>query len=630
MATRSKLAVILHADVVGSTALVRKDESVAHDRIQTAFQIFSQALRLHGGTVHEIRGDALVAEFSRASDAVLAAVAAQQGNADRNAELTDAIIPQVRVGIALGEVVIADGTLTGAGVVLAQRLEQLANPGGVCISAAVREAVPDRLPLDYAGLGAQDAKGFDEPVVAYTVSLKPGEVIPEPSPPIVEVEVERPKRHRLVAVVVAFMLIVGGLLSWLQPWGPDIERADPGKMANALPDKPSITVLPFDNMSTDKEQDYFSKGVSEDISTDLTKISGLFVAPRTIMSRYKGNGLDLRRLSNEVGVRYILEGSVRRAQDRLRISAQLYDARTDQQVWAERYDRDIKDLFAVQDDISEKVVAALSAKLATRTLTRVARTYTPNVDAYDLYIRGRATRIPPTPDNLAAASKLFEKTIAIDPGFSGGYAGASFTNVLRYGRCTNSCERLLDAALDMANKAVSLDSAFGPGHGSLAEVLFRRGELDEALSAIQKAVEAAPNDSLMRASYGRILGHAGRFEEGIQQVKQALRMSPDSLPLLYYLGSIYRVAGRFEEAIDALMEHRKRLGGRVLPGPTAQLAAAYMQSGREAEARATVQELLRVEPRFSVVQASRTLGFKSKEASAQFLGALRTAGLPDH
>jgi adenylate cyclase len=447
---------------------------------------------------------------------------------------------------------------------------------------------------------------------------------------MVEAEVERPKRKRLVAVVVAFILIAGGLLSWLWPWGPDIKGADPGKLAHALPDKPSIAVLPFVNMSTDKEQDYFSDGISEDINTDLTKISGLFVAPRTTMRRYQGKALDLRQLSNEVGARYILEGSVRRAQDRLRISAQLYDAKTDQQVWAERYDRDIKDLFTVQDDISEKVVAALSAKFATRTLTRVARTYTPNVDAYDLYIRGRATRIPPTPDNLAAASKLFEKAIALDPGFSGGYAGASFTNVLRYGHCSNSCERFLDAALEMANKAVGLDPGFGPGYGSLAEVLFRRNELDDALTAIQKAVEAAPNDSLMRASYGRILGHAGRFEEGIQQVKQAMRMSPDSLPHLYYLGSIYRVAGRFEDAIDALREHRKRLGDRVLPAPTAQLAAAYMQSGRGAEARATVQELLQAVPRFSVAQASRMLGFKSTKDSAPFLEALRNAGLPDH
>jgi len=190
MAPRSKVAVILHAEVVGSTALVRQDEHLAHDRIQAAFQRFSEALQAYGGSVHEIRGDALVAEFSRASDAALATVAAQKGNTDSNTQLTDEIVPQIRIGIALGEVGIADNALTGAGVILAQRLEQLADPGGICISAAVREAVPERLPLDYADLGDHDAKGFDEAVVAYAVLLKPGATLPEPVSAAVEAEVE--------------------------------------------------------------------------------------------------------------------------------------------------------------------------------------------------------------------------------------------------------------------------------------------------------------------------------------------------------------------------------------------------------------------------------------------------------
>jgi adenylate cyclase len=329
-------------------------------------------------------------------------------------------------------------------------------------------------------------------------------------------------------------------------------------------------VIPVRNRSDDKAQDYFSDGISEDINTDLTKVASLAVTPTATMRRCKGKTLDLRDVSDRIRVRYILEGSVRRGTGRLRISAQLYDAKADKQVWAERYDRGVEDLFAVQDDIAEKVVTAISAKLTTGALTRQVRTYTPNVEAYDLYIRGSATRIARTPDNLAAASGFFEKAIGIDPKFAGGYAGASFTKILRYEHCSNSCEGLLDAALELANKAVSLDPTFGPGYGSLAEARFRRDELGEALSAVQKAVEVASNDFLMRASYGRILRYAGRHEEGIQQVKQALQMNPDSLPLLYYLGSIYRVAGRFEEAIDALREHRKRLGGRILPAPTAQ------------------------------------------------------------
>ena len=627
MPTRAKLAVILHADVVGSTRLVQIDEGLAHDRIQGAFNRLSRSIEAYGGIAHEIRGDALVAEFDRASDAVSAALAFQLENTVNNETIADNLRPTVRVGIALGEVIIADNTVTGAGVVLAQRLEQLAEPAGLCISAAVREALPARLPFEYGVLGEQKLKGFDEPVWAFSVALAERGTLPEP-----EAVLPRPAANNrnqfskswIVAVMFSCLLVMAGGIFWYMGWG-ETEKVELAAARGEL----TIAVRPFTNSSDDKSQDYFSDGISEDINTDLTKVASLTVTSAATMRRYSGEAIELKDISREIKARYILEGNVRRGENRLRISVQLYDAKADRQVWAERYDRDLKDLFAVQDDISARVVNAISAKLAVGTLVRQVRAYTPNVLAYDFYIRGRATRIPPTPANLAKASELFEQSIAVDPKFAGGYAGASVTNVLRYEHCAKSCDGLSAKALELANKAVDLDPTFGPSYGSLAEVLFRRGELKEALVAIQKAVDAAPNAALMRANYGRILGHSGRYEEGLQQVKQALVMSPYDLPLLYYLGAIYRVAGRFDKAIDALTEHRKRLGGQVLPAPTAQLAASYMQSGRESQARAEVGKLLQVAPHYFLELASRSQGFQSKEDSDKFLDALRYAGVPE-
>ena len=259
-----KLAVILHADVVDSTVLVQREESVAHERIQDTFRRFSETIRAYGGIARELRGDALVAEFARASDAVIAAIAYQIENTDFNARLEDDIQPQLRAGISLGEVIIADNTITGAGVVLAQRLEQLAEPGGVVVQGSVYETVPTRLPFEFASLGEQSLKGFDEPVRAFVVHLKSDEQLPGPESD-------------------AAPLKVGA--------GVDHQRAP-----LELPDKPSIAVLPFTNMSTAPEQEYLSDGISEDIITALSKISKIFVVARNSTFTYKGRAVDVKQV----------------------------------------------------------------------------------------------------------------------------------------------------------------------------------------------------------------------------------------------------------------------------------------------------------------------------------------------
>ena len=316
----TQLAAIVHADVMGSTALVQHNETITHERIRDAFRRFSETIRAYGGTPHEVRGDALLATFPRASDAVSASLSFQTGNTHHNETLEDDIRPEVRIGISLGEVVIADGTLTGPDVVMAQRIEQLAEPGGICIQGTAYETIPRRLVFEYSNLGEQQLKGFDEPVRVYGVKPKLGAEIPRPDP---QQRGKRfPGRRALIAAIAVTLIIVGGLTAWIKPWQPEVERADPANMAYALPDKPSVAVLPFDNLSDDKEEAYFSDGVTEDIITDLSKISGLFVIARNSTFAYKDQPVKVRQVAQELGVRYVLQGSVRRVEEKVRITAQ--------------------------------------------------------------------------------------------------------------------------------------------------------------------------------------------------------------------------------------------------------------------------------------------------------------------
>ena len=291
-----KLAVIVHADVIGSTTLVQRNEVIAHARIQDAFHRFSAVINRYGGTAHELRGDALVAEFARASDAVSAALAFQADNEEHNQTLRDDIQPVLRVGISMGEVVIADGTMTGTGVVLAQRLEQLAAPGGIVVQGSVSETVPSRFPIDFESLGEKKLKGIEQSVRAFIARLKPDEQVPDSETNAAIRKFWTDDAHEL----------------------PTLE----------LPDKPSIAVLPFANMSGDPDQEYFADGITEDIITALSKFRWFFVIARNSSFVFKGQTVDLRQVGRELGVRYVLEGSVRKAANRVRISAQLIDAET--------------------------------------------------------------------------------------------------------------------------------------------------------------------------------------------------------------------------------------------------------------------------------------------------------------
>ncbi len=633
MAERSprKLAVILHADVVGSTALVRINETLAHERIQDAFHRFSKTIEAYGGVAHELRGDALVAEFERASDAVSAALAFQVENSDFNTALDDDIRPALRMGVSLGEVVIADNTITGEGVVLAQRLEQLAEVGGVCIQGAAYETVPQRLPFGYESLGEQEVKGFNEPVRAYAVSLKPGESIPAPELPAMrgEVERERPKQQWIVVGATAVLVIVGGGLAWLQPWVSKEELASIEGMAFPLPDKPSIAVLPFSNLSDDPKQEYFVDGMTEDLITDLSKLSGLFVIARNSVFTYKGKPVKVRQVAEELGVRYVLEGSVRRAGEQIRINAQLIDATTGGHVWAERYDRKLDNIFAVQNAITERIVHALELHLTdVEQKHRDKGPKTTSLEAYDLVLKARKLLTRFEHKAAAEARDLLQRAIEIDPAYSEAYSLLGFYFFDEWRVWGGKREQNLSRALELATTAVELSPSDPAPHVLLALVYQWRREFDAANAEADTALALQSNDAITLSNLGSMLNWANRSGEALDVQQQAIRLDPFHPPIyLERLADAYAGVGNYIQCIEA-GERGVALDPNIV-GLHVTLAECYAALGREEEARAATAEILRTNPRFTLKAYSSYVPYTDERDLQRSVDLLRKAGVPE-
>ncbi len=625
-----KLAVILHADVADSTALVHRDERLAHQRIAGAFARAAETISAYGGIAHEVRGDALVAEFERASDAVCAALAFQSENAEHNLTVTDSIRPEIRVGVSLGEVVVAGGTLTGAGVVLAQRVEQLAEPNEVCITGAVREALPPRLPLEQVALGERALKGFAEPVRVYRVSVKAGEALPE-------AEAGRGRRPVLPAtrtvagVVAAALTLAGAAALWLQPWAPDFEPASVERMAFPLPEKPSIAVLPFANMSGDSAQEYFSDGLTENVITTLSQLPEVFVIARNSTFSYKGMAIKVQRVAEELGVRFVLEGSFLRAGERIRVHAQLVDALSGRHLWAERFDREWTDVFVLHDDLTQKIVSALELKLTEAQKARLAKRYTTSVEAYDHFLRGQALHMAFNPGDRQAARDQLQRAIRLDPGFARAYGVLAYT----YYRANENSfflpesEQAYERALDLARTAVDKDPTLPQAHAVLAEILIRLDPA-QAAAAAGKALSLDPNYGDAYAIMALSRTFEGKAAEALDLIDKAMRLNPLP-PSGYYMaqGRALFFLGRFAEAVTAL--------DRALDiNPNWQsahvyLAAAYAELDRDDDAGWEREQITTEEPGFTIEGFTRIAGdlFRSRSYIDALVRGLRKAGLPE-
>ena len=622
-----KLIVILHADVVGSTKLVHQNETLAHARIQDAFQRLSSTIEAYNGVTQEIRGDALLAEFMRARDAVVAALAFQVENAESNARLEDDLRPQLRVGISLGEVVIADGTVTGAGVVLAQRVEQLAEPGGVCITGAVHEAVPQHLPFDYSDLGKREAKGFDDPVQVYSVGAKVGKPVPSPEP-AVRAQARKPKLRRTAAVA-ALLILIGGALMWWQPWKHESEPAPMEGIAAPQPEQPSIAVLPFTNMSDDPQQEYFSDGLTEDLITDISRISGLRVIARHSSFAYKGEGGDIQKIARELGARYVLEGSVRRSGDRLRINAQLIDAADGAHMWAERFDRKLIDVFELQDELTQTIVSALAVNLTLEEEQFLNRVKTGNPDAYDALLRGLESLHRFTGEDSALAREYFNQAIALDPDYARAHANLSLTHSqdVSFGWSDDPQEsnRL---ALESVERAEALDDTITQTHFARSNLYAVQQQYEDAEISIRRAIELEPNYADGYGELAFVLTHAGEQQDALTAIQKAKRLNP-RYPFVYLWleGHIYFLMGQYEKAIPVLQEALNR--NPAFATARLVLIATYGQLGREEDAAWELDELLTIRPDYSLSTARNDTLYKRSEDLERFIEGLHKAGIPD-
>jgi adenylate cyclase len=585
-----KLAVLLHADVVGSTSLVQKNETLAHERIQDTFRRFSETIVNHNGIAHEIRGDALVAEFSRASDAVSASLEFQAINTSHNEQLSDDVRPVLRIGIAMGEVVVADNTVTGEGVVLAQRLEQLAEQGGVCIQGAAYETVPKRLPFEYENLGEQQVKGFDESIRIYAVGLKPGGVIPESEAAV------------------------------------RLESA-----ALDLPEKPSIAVLPFANMSGDHEHEYFSDGISEDLTTALSRFDWLFVIARNSAFTYKGEAVDVKQVGRELGVRYVLEGSVQRAGDRVRVNAQLIDADVDGHVWAERFDRRMIDVFELQDDIVASIAATVAPEITLAEIERTRNKRPNTLNTWDYYLRAIDAYHKMTKDDIDTAISLLEQAIDTELEFENAYAllGLCYAQIGARG-WVRPVREAFEKARKFAEKAVRLTPSSPEASHALAFVLNMTGKAELAVTVARRAIELNPNFAEGHAVLGHALIFCGDLEGGMVACHLAERSSPrDNRGTWLYdaMGHGYFMLGDYEQAIEVSKKGLHQ--DPSVYGALVTLAASYAQLGHKEEARRYVDELLCLIPRYTLRALCKNPFFVHPVLIDKLVESMRLAGLPE-
>lgn len=585
-----KLAVILHADVVGSTSLVQRNEILAHERIQDTFKRFSETIHSHDGVAHEIRGDALVAEFGRASDALNASLTFQATNISSNEQDSDDFQPMLRVGIAMGEVVIADNTVTGEGVVLAQRLEQLAKEGGVCIQGAAYETVPKRLPFEYENLGEQVVKGFEEPVKVYSVSLKSENEIPE-----------------------SHLQIRSNL------------------KAQALPEKPSIAVLPFTNMSSDPEQEFFSDGISEDIITALSKTSALTVIARNSTFTYKGKAVDVTQVGRDLGVHYVLEGSVRKSGSRVRVTAQLIDAATNQHIWAERYDRDLEDFFVVQDEIMREIVSALDVQLLAGEQSRFWSSGTEDLQAWEYFRLARDLMNAYRTENHREVIRFARKAIEADSNYAAAWdllAGCYFhmEEDARYSK--EERKQALKLSQEYTQRALECDPSFADAYSMLALLYLNSKLYDEATINTNKAVEMAPNNANNLAISAIVLNKCGESGIALERIQKAMRLSP-VYPLWYTaaLGQTFRSLGMSEESIDAFSEMIRR-DPHSLEGHIG-LTEILGESGQIEAATISAAEIIKANPNFSISEYTDNLAYRDQAEIIRFAEGLRVAGLPE-
>jgi adenylate cyclase len=582
-----KLAAILAADVVGYSRLMGADEAgtlTALKRHREA--VFDPAVAAHNGRIVKLIGDGTIVEFPSVVDAVNCALSVQRSASlppDQNGAPSMIVL---RIGINLGDVIIEGDDIYGDGVNIAARLEPLAEPGGICVSSIVNESIGNRIDVHFQDGGDISVKNIDRPIRVWR-------------------------------------------------WHPSAAATN-GQRSNAVNSLPkvataSIAILPFTNMSGDPEQEYFSDGISEDIITDLSKIAGLTVIARNSSFTYKGRAVDIRTIGRELGVNSVLEGSIRRAGQRVRITAQLIDAASGSHLWADRYDRDLTDIFEVQDDVTHRIVDALKVTLSPAEKERLADIDTSNIQAYDCFLRGREMLLGKEKNRktFEEAIKYFKEALEHDPNYSQAYACLGFAYMFDYqNRWSDDPDGSLAIAKQYARQATEKDpkEPLARCVGALAASFEK--DLDQAKSEIDMALSLNPNLALAHNIRGNISNYAGRPLEAIPEIEQAMRLDPALSPqFIHFLGMAYLLAGKYETAAVLLRQ-------RVVLVPNtdfsrALLASALGHLGELDEARRVWGELKEINPNYTFAEHIGRQPFKRQEDIQRITDGLAKAGLPD-
>jgi adenylate cyclase len=603
-----KLAAILSADAEGYSRLMGDDEPATVRTLTEYREVIAGSVAQHGGRVVDAPGDNVLAEFPSVVDAARSAVEIQRELRSRNDALPGGRRMRFRFGIKLGDVIVEGERLYGDGVNIAARLESLAEGGGVCVSGTAYDQVEGKVPFGFDFLGEQTVKNIARPVRVYRLRLDQARTLPalRGSPRI-------DRRLGVAAVVLLMLLGAGGWAGWR--W----LRA-PASPALALPDKPSVAVLPFANVNRDPAQEYFSDGVTEDLITGLSKISGLFVIARNSAFTYKGQAVKVGDVARDLGVRYVLEGSVQRAGSRVRITAQLADATTGYHVWAERYDREVRDIFALQDEVTREIVRALAVRLTDGEQHRLGQAPTADLEAYDLVLRGQDERKRATREGNLEARRLFVKALDLDPNYARAYAGLSWAHLHTWQFLWTSDQGSLARARELAARAIALDNTLVEGHCLLAQIALWEKDHDRAIAEGERAVAIAPNDPSGYETLAEVLAWAGRPEDSIRSIRQAMRLNPH-YPFVYLwaLGHASYVARRNRDAVDALTKVVQR-NPDFVPAH-AYLGVLFTEMGRAKEAEAAWNRARRLSPDASLANLRQRLPYRRRADLDRFLTA---------
>ena len=576
-----KLRAIFSADVKGYSVLMADDEVSTIQTLKDYRNIMSTCIEQRGGRIVDAVGDNLLAEFDSAVDAVQCAVEVQKGLRDKNQELPEDKKMEFRIGINIGDVIKDGDRIFGDGVNVAARIESLADAGGICVSRSTYDQIKNKLELSFDYYGEHKVKNIKEPVRVYKILLEP---------------------------TIDYESITGETLE--------------------LPDKPSVAVLPFKNLSGDPGQEFFSDGFTEDIITTLAKIHSMFVVARESSFTFKGKSVKIQEIGRDLGVRYVLEGSIQKFGDQIRITAQLIDATNGHHLWAEKYDRELKDIFAMRDEITMKIAAALQVKLT----EGESANWGPETESFEAYIKVMQSLEhfkAFTPDDNILSRQKAKEALDLDPNYSSATEMFAWTLLMDgvFGT-SKTPEKSIEQAFELAQKVLDRGDSDAGAHFLIGYAYSRKGQFDKAISELEIARDLFPNNAEINAGLGMILNDAGKPEEAINVLKNAMRLNP--IPPGWYigwLGDAYRLTGQYEKAVH---EYKKAI--QLQPDDMfshLNLALCYVKLGRKADAHAEAAEVLRINPKFSAENYAKHIALKDEASKKLLIDGMRKAGLPE-